>query len=725
MEGQQEIGGAKALLLLGTKDSHADESQEQFTDVTQHTASPELAPHGNHFLNPESATDEATQNIHGDHRVEQRLADDEHGISNHNENSLSLSHNHSHSHSHNHADDHGAPNLHEPVDNNSEHNQHIVPNHHSHTHTHGDVNPDESEEHGGHVLFDKESQQLNDAVEAAVMQYVGGTLATEEDPIEDTHGSNSDGISKRPRVQDDLMNDYHWDRFFDHEDVTAFERTTPRKRTRKSFIGGTDIDPELADLDASAEHELLVNAAIMSVAKELLMPEGQNKLHHSIFPDSQGRNVDSESNNDRVMSSSTGVANTRGSHIAAGNAQGMDHLNMKHRIPLNSKAKRPIKSVSDIPQQGVDMTNGYGAQLKYNTQSIENLVKEAANEANLWLSTQSNIGARGPRIFASEEIAIVDNFIQGYCRINNLTRAQICERVWAIDQPKDNFWAHLTRVLPYRSRASVYKHIRRQYHVFNVRAKWTKEEDDQLRQLTQQPSISWKRVGEAMNRMPEDCRDRWRNYIKCGENRTMNQWSKEEEELLKLIVLKMHAVEITKDKPAPINWTLVSEKMNGVRSRIQCRYKWNKLVRRDLLARVAMMGSSTKVWLLNCILDLEVPDQDAIDWEYIALSYHGDKEEKGKNQWTAGDFQVAFEKLHNSVRDHKNLPLHSVISKLLGLVYQMPGPDEDQSVATELRPKEVSAAEQEAASVANATVASVSSRINGQDAQQQEYSLWR
>lgn len=713
MEGQQEIGGAKALLLLGTKDAHIDEQQEQYTEDSHQNASLDLSGHGNPFPTTENSENEMTHNIHIVDRDEQSLPEVGHSVANHNDHTL------------NHAHDHHDSSLPDQRVNNTEHNHHISSSHHNNTHAQEDVHPDPTEDHEGHVLFDKESQQLNDAVEAAVMQYVGGTLATEEDSIGDAQGSNNDGMSKRSRVQDDLISDYHWDRFFDHEDVTAFERTTPRKRARKSFMGGNDIDPELADLDASAEHDLLVNAAIMSVAKELLMPDGQSKLHHSIFPDGHGRNVEAENNSDRVMAN-TGMNSTNRNLIGAGNSNEMVHLGMKPRVPISAKTKRPIKSTADLSQQGVDMTNGYAAQLKYNAQSIENLVKEASNEANLWLSTQANIGARGPRLFSLEEIAIVDNFIQGYCRINNLTREQICERVWAMDQPKDNFWAYLIRVLPYRSRASVYKHIRRQYHVFNVRAKWTKEEDDQIRHLAQQPSVSWKRIGEAMNRMPEDCRDRWRNYLKCGENRTMNQWSKEEEDLLKQIVLKMHAIEVTKDKPSPINWTLVSEKMNGVRSRIQCRYKWNKLVRRDLLARVALMGSSTKVWLLNCILDLDVHDQEGIDWEYIAQSYQSEhKEEKGKNQWNAADFQVAFESLRNSVRDHKNLPLHSVISKLLGLVYQMPGPDEDQTVATELRPKEVSAAEQEAASVANATVASVSSRINGQDAQQQEYSLWR
>lgn len=562
-------------------------------------------------------------------------------------------------------------------------------------------------------LFDKENQQLTDVVEAAVMQYVGSALA-DDDP------QNSHALTKR-RGSDDLMSEYHWDRFFEQDEV--FERA-PRKCAEKSFMGGSDIDPELADLNATTDHDLLVSAAIMSagdLAKELLITEGQ-KLH-SMF-DSRSNTIglgglDSGSS----LAALNGTLNDIGSsNITSGAPNASSKIGPA--IGVKGRVAATRKRTGKATSQQLDFMYGFNKRQRYKAQNIDALVKEAAEEANMWLSTQSNVGTCGPRLFSPQEIAIVDNFIQGYCQLNNLNRAQICERVWAVHKPKDNFWEHLSRVLPYRSRASVYKHVRRQYHVFTVRAKWTKEEDSQLMKHVEQSNANWRRIGEAMNRMPEDCRDRWRNYLKCGDNRSKNQWSEDEENMLKGIILDMHASQAAAEKALTINWTLVSEKMNGARSRIQCRYKWNKLVKRDLVVRIAAMGLLTKIWLLNRLLHANVHNLGAINWEYLAQSYYSEhKQEKDKSTWSASDFKVAFERLHNSVRDHKNLPLHSVITKLLGIIYVTPGSEDDQSMAAVLRPKEINAAECDSTSVANAAVAAASSV--GHDFQHQEYSLWR
>jgi hypothetical protein len=128
-------------------------------------------------------------------------------------------------------------------------------------------------------------------------------------------------------------------------------------------------------------------------------------------------------------------------------------------------------------------------------------------------------------------------------------------------------------VLPNRTRASVYKHVRRAYHVYHKRGKWSPEEDIQLGELVNEKGAQWKLIGMEMHRMPEDCRDRWRNYVKCGNARHQNKWTPEEEELLQQVVTRM----MEEAGPNNVNWTLVSDKMNGTRSRIQCRYKWNKL----------------------------------------------------------------------------------------------------------------------------------------------------
>ena len=56
-----------------------------------------------------------------------------------------------------------------------------------------------------------------------------------------------------------------------------------------------------------------------------------------------------------------------------------------------------------------------------------------------------------------------------------------------------------------------------------------------------------------MGRMPEDCRDRYRNYLVVGENRKSN-WTQDEVDKLMAIVDEQLAVVST------VNWTLVAEK---------------------------------------------------------------------------------------------------------------------------------------------------------------------
>ena len=100
-----------------------------------------------------------------------------------------------------------------------------------------------------------------------------------------------------------------------------------------------------------------------------------------------------------------------------------------------------------------------------------------------------------------------------------MNREDLCQRVWASGVIKDGFWRNIYKVFSYRSVSSVYKHVRRKFHIFDVRAKWTKSDDEQLKQLTLTYPSKWTQIGELMGRMPEDCRDRYRNYLVVGENR--------------------------------------------------------------------------------------------------------------------------------------------------------------------------------------------------------------
>lgn len=211
--------------------------------------------------------------------------------------------------------------------------------------------------------------------------------------------------------------------------------------------------------------------------------------------------------------------------------------------------------------------------------------------AQTWGSAVAGNGDPNGGTFTLEERHAVDNALMYYCKSNDMTMDQVRDRVWGNNRRKDEFWDTICAAVPSRSRASVYKHVRRTCHIFQQRAKWSPEEDEELAGLVAEKGNKWKDIGIAMGRMGEDCRDRYRNYVKCGKDRGTDRWSKEEEELL-VATVTLHKEDarqtyIAEGKPLPmpenedqelINWTTVSDMMKNRRSRIQCRYKWKKMI---------------------------------------------------------------------------------------------------------------------------------------------------
>ncbi|OBA15939.1 uncharacterized protein OGAPODRAFT_41529, partial [Ogataea polymorpha] len=247
--------------------------------------------------------------------------------------------------------------------------------------------------------------------------------------------------------------------------------------------------------------------------------------------------------------------------------------------------------------------------------------------------------------------------------INNMTREEICKRIWSNERKKDDFWESLQKVLPERTRASLYKHVRRTYHIFNIRGKWSPEDDERLAQLAAKMEGQWKEIGKEMNRMPEDCRDRWRNYVKCGSNRLRHKWSLEEEDKLRSVIHGMLREQTANSESMGvepvINWTLVSERMGGTRSRIQCRYKWNKLVKREAGNRARSVDLETRNWLLARLREIwNREGTDSIDWDTLA-SLHP------SNVWSGADFKKCFEKMKSTVAGYKKKPFIEIVDTLL------------------------------------------------------------
>ena len=211
-------------------------------------------------------------------------------------------------------------------------------------------------------------------------------------------------------------------------------------------------------------------------------------------------------------------------------------------------------------------------------------------------------------MFTTGEIGKLDTFRSNYCDEYQISSWQFNELIHTRirGNPKvTSLFQEMQEVLPYRKRAAVQRFCRRRYHNFSARGTWTKEEDERLKQAIAEKGKSWKAVGEVLERLPEDCRDRWRNYLINGDNRNTDTWT--DAEVKNLIIAVRDCIRVMRqarreekeqkyagrDLPDSepdtdeeveevklINWQAVSDRMGangGGRSRLQCSHKYSKL----------------------------------------------------------------------------------------------------------------------------------------------------
>lgn len=69
----------------------------------------------------------------------------------------------------------------------------------------------------------------------------------------------------------------------------------------------------------------------------------------------------------------------------------------------------------------------------------------------------------------------------------------------------------------------------------SVQGKWSKEEGEQLRQLVAEKGPRWAEISRSLGRLPEGCRDKWRE-LKLGDAKQNGRWSEDETESLRSLV---------------------------------------------------------------------------------------------------------------------------------------------------------------------------------------------
>ncbi|CRK19796.1 hypothetical protein BN1723_017809, partial [Verticillium longisporum] len=132
---------------------------------------------------------------------------------------------------------------------------------------------------------------------------------------------------------------------------------------------------------------------------------------------------------------------------------------------------------------------------------------------------------------------------------------------------------------------SIYNPIdycRKNFHNFKARGgNWTVEEDEDLAMLVEQHGKQWTKLSKELNRHPEDIRDRYRNYVICGQNLDRSGWTDDEERLLLRFVEEareaLRGPLRTRPIESTIDWQKISDEFGRSRSRLQCFTKWKRL----------------------------------------------------------------------------------------------------------------------------------------------------
>lgn len=154
--------------------------------------------------------------------------------------------------------------------------------------------------------------------------------------------------------------------------------------------------------------------------------------------------------------------------------------------------------------------------------------------------------------------------------------------------------------------------------------KWTPEEDAKLVNLVERNGKKWKMVGDALERFPEACRDRWRE-IKLGRDQKSGKWTDEEVQRLEQIVFQMiQEKRIVQDATQgdeadnmrhllhDINWNLVSEK-HGTRNSRQCCQKWYDM--KETIDAVGPWETIKEMEMLENLVQLGAEEEFEVPWD--------------------------------------------------------------------------------------------------------------
>ncbi|KAA6411433.1 MAG: hypothetical protein FRX48_04713 [Lasallia pustulata] len=348
--------------------------------------------------------------------------------------------------------------------------------------------------------------------------------------------------------------------------------------------------------------------------------------------------------------------------------------------------------------------------------SLGNKIQRGGQKGKVYDPSMTEIAEKGG-MFTEMEAAKLKRFQETYCEDNDLTERQFNERIQSTarnDRTLKPFWTEVCDVLPYRTNHSIQRYCRRQFHNYAARGTWSKEEDEMLGRAVAEKGRSWKVVGEMIERMPEDCRDRYRNYHTGGaRHQKQGEWTEREvSHLCKAVNECMQAMAVERrrakelkyegrDMPESdtdeeiretelINWGIVSETLQGTRSRLQCSYKWKRLknddriqylkhegrIRREI-KRIDSGKGPARNWRLGLSRRKAANMLPGDTYDFLqALADCGAFEERNipwkslgskafRAVWSTSDRKAAWTVLKDEIAGSENMNYQDIVNRLL------------------------------------------------------------
>jgi hypothetical protein len=290
----------------------------------------------------------------------------------------------------------------------------------------------------------------------------------------------------------------------------------------------------------------------------------------------------------------------------------------------------------------------------------------------------------------SRELDAIDTAVQTYRDMHDLTQFRVNELIQGSNASAETkeLWKSIRDAVPDVPHRKLYDTCRRRFHNFESRGSWTKEQDEELKDAYAQYPQKWKQIGELISRFPEDARDRWRNYLVCGDNQRKDYWDKEEEDRLREVVADCVEI-LRKDRrkakessmsrdtlEAFVDWQVVSQKMDGSRSRLQCHTKWKQMKEREdsndeevtqitktewraeeATRQAQAMAGDEILQLLVAIRDSGAGKESKIPWLLITEAI----QKLGKRM----ALRICFRKLRKKVPGNKNMHFKEILDTLI------------------------------------------------------------